>query len=459
MQTEPDKAIFSDRARWQAWLDVEAALAAVQGEAEIIPDWAARRIEANARLEHLDEGKLRDEIDQTMAPVFALTKVLAEQCGEAGAYVHWGATTQNIVDAGMLLTLREVQARLSQRLGQALTILADLATVHAGTPMVGRTNRQHALPITFGFKIAGWIDELLRVCDQLDEIEPRLFQLSFGGAIGAFQSSGEAGADLSSKLALRLNLRPAQFQGRTQVDPKIEYITRLSLFGLAVSRMASEFYLLMEQELGEVSEALETGVVGSSTMPHKINPKHIVNLSAKANLLRGKAGLALAVTTPSHEGDAVTNRELRLLMQDSCVLALDVAQTLIQFLEVLDINAERMSENLLSSGDLTSMERLMMYLAPRLGRGRAHDILHHVVSVSQREPSKLRSLILSEPALSDVMDSALLETLLDPLANTGQSAAIATELATAAKERARQLLQSDNTFTEAAVSGFAARIS
>lgn len=459
MQTEPDKSIFSDRARWQAWLDVEAALAGVQGEAGIIPGWAARRIEATAHLDHLDEGKLRDEIDQTMAPVFALTKILAEKCGEAGAYVHWGATTQNIIDAGMLLTLREVQARMSQRLGQALTVMADLATLHAGTPMIGRTNRQHALPITFGFKMAGWIDEMLRVCDQLDEVEPRLFQLSFGGAIGAFQSAGEAGTDLSSKLALRLNLRPARFQGRTQVDPKIEYITRLSLFGLAVSRMASEFYLLMEQELGEVSETLEKGVVGSSTMPHKINPKHIVNLSAKANLLRGKAGLALAVTTPSHEGDAVTNRELGLLTQDSCLLALNVAETLIRFLEVLELNAERMRENLASSGDLTSMERLMMYLAPRLGRGRAHDILHHVVSASERDPTRLRSLILSDPALSDFIDQTQLEALLDPLANTGQSAAIATELAAAGQARARQLLQSDRTLTDAAVSGFAARMS
>jgi 3-carboxy-cis,cis-muconate cycloisomerase len=458
MQSEADDSLFSDEALWQAWLDVECALAIVQGEEGIIPQWAAERISASAQLHLLDQDKLRFEISQTMAPVFALTNALSEHCGEAGAYVHWGATTQNIIDAGLLLNLRKVQSRLSKRLAQALNLMAKLAADHANTAMIGRTNRQHALPITFGFKVASWIDEMIRVCDQLKSVEPRLFQLCFGGAIGAFQSSGEKGPDLAEKLALRLNLRPGRFQGRTQIDPQIEYISRLSMFGVAVSRMSSELYILMGQETGEIAETLNGGVVGSSTMPHKINPKYVVSLTAKANLLRGKAGAAFTVTTPSHEGDAVTNRELKTLMQESCSLALDLAGELVDFLSVLEVNQARMNENLASSGDFTSMERLMMYLAPWLGRGRAHDLLHEIVHHSGRNPDRLRKLILAEPALTEFVDASKLDRLLDPFENTGQSQAIANELAAAGLECAALLVQSEISLTDEAISEFSQQL-
>jgi 3-carboxy-cis,cis-muconate cycloisomerase len=427
-------------------------LAIVQGEEGIIPQWAAERISNSAHLSLLNRDKLRSDIRQTMAPVFALTNALSEYCGEAGAYVHWGATTQNIIDAGLLLNLRKVQSRLSTQLAQALGLMAKLATDYASTPMIGRTNRQHALPITFGFKVASWIDEMIRVCDQLKSVEPRLFQLCFGGAIGAFQSTGEQGPDLAKKLALRLNLRPGRFQGRTQIDPQIEYISRLSMLGLAVSRMSNELYMLMGQETGEIAEKLNGDVVGSSTMPHKINPKYVVSLTAKANLLRGKAGVAFTITTPSHEGDAVTNHELKSLMQESCSLALDVAGELVEFLGVLEVNQVRMNENLSSSGDFTSMERLMMYLAPWLGRGRAHDLLHEIVHNSDRNPDRLRKLILAEPTLSEFVDASKLDQLLDPFKNTGHSQAIAHELAAAGLECADILVQSENSLTDAATS-------
>src|SRR6056297_361013 len=293
---------FGDAARWQSWLDVEAQLALAQAELGMIPAWAAERIAAAARLDAIDLARLRTEIATTMAPVAALARVLAAAAGEAGAYVHWGATTQNVVDTGRLLVLRRFQAELDAALADVLDRLSAMAEAHAQTVMVGRTNRQRALPITFGFKVAGWIEDAIRVADQLAEAEPRLFQLRFGGAIGAYQSFGEDGPRLAAALGRRLGLGAALVPNRTGTAPLIEYLTKLASLGLAVGRIADELYLLMQEEIGEVREVLGDEVVGSSTMPHKTNPKLVVDLRARANLLRGRGAAALSVPPATHEG-------------------------------------------------------------------------------------------------------------------------------------------------------------
>lgn len=433
---------FSEDRRWQSWLDVEAALARVQARAGILPDWAAADITAAARLDRLDLAVLRREIAQTMAPVHALARCLADASGEAGGWVHWGATTQNIIDAGRLLVLREAQAALKVRLAAILERLADLAEGHAETPMVGRTNRQHALPITFGFKAAGWIDEMMRVCRQLDDAEPRLFALRFGGAIGAYQSLGTHGPALARALAQELGLRPSLYAGRAQVDPLIEHVTRLAMLGVAAGRIGSECYGAMQSEIGECAEDLDHAVVGSSTMPHKVNPKLVVALIADASRLRAKGAAAFAITPPAHEGDAATNRELRLLVEESTELALTVARDLERTLDTLVVNRAALLAHLRASGDQTALEAIMMHLAPTLGRAVAHDVLHAVADQARGTGRPLRSLLMADPRVAGAMDPDTLARLLDPTRNTGQSAAIARQLAQEGRATAERLVVS-----------------
>lgn len=430
---------FSDETRWQSWLDVEAALAETQGEMGTIPQTAAEEIVRNCDLSKLDKSYLRGKIDTTMAPVFALTNVLAEVSGEAGAYVHWGATTQNIIETGRLLVLRNIQEKLKLGLAEALSNMADLAEENAEQIMVGRTNRQNALPITLGFKIAGWIDEFIRVADQMMELEPRLFQLRFGGAIGGYHSFGENGQQMSEKLAMKLNLAPSLVPNRTAIDPLIEYVTKLSMIGVATGRVANELYLSMSEEIGEFYEGLGPKVIGSSTMPQKSNPKIIIELRARSNQLRGKAATVLIYPSPSHEGDAATNRELAITLEETCPLALFVIDKFNSVLGKIRPNRERMKANFLASHEMMATEGLMMRLAQDLGRTAAHDLIHDLVTKATQSEQSFQALLSQEKCVSDNLSSKEIQGLMSHENKTGQCAEIAKGAAVAGRSKALML--------------------
>lgn len=430
---------FSKETRWQSWLEVEANLALAQGELGIIPSDAAQKLAQKATLSELDMNRLEIEIRETMAPVYALTKVLAAASGDAGGFVHWGATTQNVIDTGRQIVLRRFQSELLGSIAATLETLSDMADRHADLTMVGRTNRQNALPITFGFKIAGWIDELVRLGAQLREVEPRIFQLRFGGAVGGYHSLGEDGQKLAEELGKRLDMPVSLVPGRTAVDPYIEYVCKLAMVGVACGRIADEIYLLTQEEIGEIRENLGNGVVGSSTMPHKSNPKLVINLRARANLLRGKAGAVLTCSNPSHEADAATNHELLYMLEEACPLALHVLDLMQGLLDNIVVCEDRIQTNYNKTQALMATEALMMRLAPKMGRGKAHDLVHQIVEQSNKTGVPLDEVIEKEAALSAHMSqSDWRETLMggEP---TGLCANIAKDAARAGRECAHGL--------------------
>jgi len=434
--TQVREDYFGDETRWQSWLDVEAAMALTQSEIGMIPEQAGPEIAKVAKLSCLDLQQLRREIGQTMAPVFALSECLARAAGPAGAYVHWGATTQNIIETGRLLVLRRVQSRLVADLADVLNHLADEADSHAELVMVGRTNRQNALPITFGFKVAGWIDELIRVSDQLHEIEPRLFQLRFGGAIGGYHSFGEQGPELAQRLADRLGLVPSMVPNRTSVDPLIEYTSKLSLLGTAISRLSGELYLLTAEEIREIDEIQSNGVVGSSTMPQKVNPKHVVKLNMMALQLRSQAATAFAVPSPSHEGDTVTNQHLTALITDTCELAMDTLEKAKSTLRLVRPNRQRMQQNVDATRAMMATEALMMRLAGKLGRSRAHDLVHAVTFNASERGVPLQLVVNENAEICGVLGSEEIDNILNSNDNIGHCAKIARQAATAARAAA-----------------------
>ncbi|CAM4280130.1 adenylosuccinate lyase family protein [Bordetella muralis] len=432
--------LFSTEQIWQTWLDIEAALALSQASLGLIPAQHAQHIAAHATLAHLDLPALRADIQRTMAPVLSVVHALAHACGdEAGGYVHWGGTTQNIILGGRVLQMRRVHRLLLARIGRSLETLAALAETGADVVMAGRTNRKHALPITFGFKVASWIEELVRCVQRLRQVEPRTFSLVFGGAIGAMHTFGPDGVQLANAMAERLELGSPLVHSRAMLDPFCEYVLVLSLFAMTCSRIGNELYTLMTDEIGEIAEALPEGVVGSSTMPHKDNPKHVVSLIARAAKLRALAAPALEAGQPSHEGDSATNQQLYGLIDEACPLAYDVAVRLDDLLALIRFDAVRMRENLARSADVIASEHLMMVLATTLGRQHAHDRVHAAIREARRDGSSLADVLMGQPDIAAHYTREQITAALDPARYTGNSRDIALRAAALARNLATDI--------------------
>jgi 3-carboxy-cis,cis-muconate cycloisomerase len=412
---------------WQSWLDVEAAMALAQGEIGMIPQWAADEIAAKARLELLDRTELERSVTETMAPIVSLVRSLTDVCGEAGAFVHWGGTTQNIMSTGRLLLIRRAHGAMLGHVAGAVERLGEWASEHAHTITAGRTNNRHALPITFGFKAAGWIEELSRQNQRFREVEARVFALYFGGAIGAMHSFDGRGRELNAALSARLRLAPVMAPSRAALDTLSEYVACLALFAMAVERIGAELYRLMSQEIDEVSETLGDGVIGSSTMPHKVNPKHVVSMIAAAARLRSCAAPALEAGLPAHEGDAASNQLMSGVLEDACPRAWTLARQLERTLKLIRIHPERMRHNLELSAEVIASERLMMLLASRLGRTRAHDLVHHAVVLASQQGIGAAAAFAAVPEIVGVMTREEIVEALRPENYLGESTSIAAE--------------------------------
>ncbi|MCB1332721.1 MAG: hypothetical protein KDK26_03505 [Roseivivax sp.] len=430
--------LFARETLWQSWLDVEAALAEVQAEMGMIPATAASGIRKAATLDAIGIDALQADIAVTHAPILSLTRLLARAAGEDGAWVHWGATTQNVMQTGRILLIREADGAIRRALSAALLRLADLAQTHAQTLMPGRTNRQHALPITFGFKVAGWIEELSRAVDRLDCGGRRLFVLPFGGAVGAMHAFGPQGQELNTRLAQRFGLGTLLVPGRAINDLFADYVVQLSLLAMSVERIAAELYLLMTEEIGEISETLDAGTVGSSTMPHKVNPKYVVRVLADAAELRSLAAPAMETGRSSHEGDSATNQLLGAVTDRAVPLAWTLAERFEGLLGRIAVNAPRMAQNAGLTGGAIATERLMMLLAPKTGRAAAHDLIHHALE-RRPEGATLAQALLTEPDIARHVDAAQIDRALDPAGYCGDSARIAGDAAQMARQLAAAL--------------------
>lgn len=427
------QSLFQRETLWQSWLEVEATLAEVQAEMGMIPAEAAPKIRAAAHLDRIGPEALAADIRVTHAPILSLTRLLGQAAGDAGAWVHWGATTQNVMQTGRILLVRQADLAIRAGLGQALDRLADLALTHADTVMAGRTNRQHALPITFGFKVAGWIEELTRALDRLDGGARRQFVLPFGGAVGAMHAFGPEGQELNRRLAARFGLSEMLVPGRAINDLFADYIVQLALLAMSIERIAAELYLLMTEEIGEVSETLDAGTVGSSTMPHKVNPKYVVRVLADAAELRGLAAPAMETGRSSHEGDSAANQLLSSVMDRAIPLAWEMTDRFDALLGRIAVNVPRMAQNVGLTGGAITTERLMMLLAPRTGRAEAHDLIHHALDHRPEGAATVTEALMADATIRSHVGPQDIAAALDPAGYCGDSRRIAEEAAKLAR--------------------------
>jgi adenylosuccinate lyase len=414
------RALFTEAARFQSWLDVEAALAQAQAELGIIPDGAAREITRKAHLSYLDLEAVRAGLARTGHPLVPLVWELDRACeGDAGGYVHWGATTQNVTQTGQLLQVRRAHEIFLRQLATILTTLAALAERTKDVLLPGRTHGQHAVPATFGFKVAVWIDELGRHVERLCASEGRVFVAMLGGGAGTLASLGELGLATQEKMATRLGMRAMPMPARTIGDHQAEYVTLLGMLASTCSKIGREIYTLMKQEFGELEEPVPPGTVGSSTMPQKRNPKLSQDIIAAAAQIRALVPLALEAMQTEHEADRTTSIMMGRALVPACELTGDMLQRLVVLLDGLQVFPERMRENLDLSGGLIMAEALMLELAKRIGRQRAHDAVYDAAQASVTQARPFRETLAEDPHVSAGLTASQVDALLDPARYTG----------------------------------------
>ena len=428
------RELFSEDQRFQSWLDVEAALAQAQADLDVIPSYAAEEITRKARLELLDMDAIYEGLARTGHGLVPLIWELDRVCdGDTGGYVHWGATTQNITQTGKLLQLRKAHRIYLAQIARILEMLADLAEHTRDFALPGRTHGQHAVPATFGLKVAVWIDELIRHVERLRGCEDRVFVAMLGGGAGTLGSLGEIGMDIQERMAEKLDMRPMSMPSRTTADHLCEYVVLLGMLSATCSKIGREVYTLMKQEFGELEEPVPPGTVGSSTMPQKRNPKVSQDIVAGAAQVRALVPLALEAMMTEHEADRTTSVMMDRALNQAAIAVGDILQYMIELFSGLQVFPERMRRNLDLSGGLIMSEALMLELGRRIGRQRAHDVIYDAAQASVVESKPFTETLSDETDVRDNLSADQIEALLDPTQYTGACGMLADRFAAQAR--------------------------
>jgi adenylosuccinate lyase len=434
------RALYRQENRWQAWLDVEAALAKAQTELGIIPAEAAAAIAAAARYELLDRARIDEGFARTGHTIVPLVWELSRVVGEEhGGWVHWGATTQNITQTGDLLVLRQAHRVFLRLIADALLAAADLAEKGADMPIAGRTHGQHAVPATFGYKAAVWIDELIRHVERLQQAAPRIFVAMLGGGAGTFASLGAQGPAVQQGIARQLGFGSMKVPARTIGDHLAENICLLGLLAATCGKIGREIYTLMKTEFGEVEEPVPPGTVGSSTMPQKRNPKLCQDIIAAAAEIRSTVPIALEAMMTEHEADRTTSVMMDAAEARAGIATGDMLSRLVEVLRGLRLDPQRMRRNLDLGGGLIMAEAVMLDLGKVIGRQTAHDVVYDAAMEAATEGKSFADLLAADPRVSAHLDARAIQALLDPTAYTGLCAEMARDGAARARKAAAEV--------------------
>jgi adenylosuccinate lyase len=434
------RALYRLENRWQAWLDVEAALAKAQAELGIIPNEAAVAIADAAHYDKMDRARLDEGFARTGHTIVPLVWELSRVTGEPhGGWVHWGATTQNITQTGDLLVLRQAHGIFMRQIADALDAAAALAERGAEMPMAGRTHGQHAVPATFGYKVAIWVDELCRHVERFKQAAPRMFVAMLGGGAGTYASLGEMGPKVQAGIGRHLGFGSMRVPSRVILDHLAENICLLGMLAASVGRIGREIYTLMKTEFGEVEEPVPPGTVGSSTMPQKRNPKLCQDIIAAAAEIRALVPLGLEAMMTEHEADRTTSLIMDSAESRACIATGDMLSRLGEILRGLKLDPERMRANLDLGGGLIMAEAVMLDLGQAIGRQHAHDVVYDAAMAAAVEKKSFGDLLAADARVTAHLKPAEIRKLLDPTAYTGLCAQMARDAADRARATAREI--------------------
>jgi 3-carboxy-cis,cis-muconate cycloisomerase len=413
---EVEKAL-SDRACLQGLLDFEAGLARAEAGAGVIPSSAAAAIAAKCKAEWFDVAELARGAklagNVAIPLVKALTKVVAEGDKDAARYVHWGATSQDAIDTGFVLQLRQALQSVGNDLDRLAAALAALATRHRSTIVVGRTWMQQALPTTFGMKVAGWLDAIDRHRGRLRETRRRALVLQLGGAVGTLAALGGRGAEVAKHLAEELALGLPEIPWHSHRDRLAEVATTLGLCVGTLGKIAKDISLHSQTEVAEVLEPAEKGRGGSSTMPHKRNPVASAVVLSAAVRVPALVGTMLSAMVQEHErGLGGWHAEWETL-PEIVSLSAGALHQMTELVPRLEIDAERMRENLASTRGLIFAEAVTMALAEKLGKAAAHEVVEQACTTARREKRLLRDVVLGDERVTAHVSAEDVDRLFD----------------------------------------------
>ncbi|WP_338585144.1 3-carboxy-cis,cis-muconate cycloisomerase [Pseudomonas sp. MAG733B] len=417
--------VFCDQGRVQAMLDFEAALARAEARVGLIPQTAVAPIMAACQAGHYDFAALGEAIatagNSAIPLVKALGKQIAAKDSEAERYVHLGATSQDVMDSGLVLQLRKALELIESDLAQLGQVLATQAQRYAATPLAGRTWLQHATPVTLGMKIAGWLGAVTRSRQRLVELKPRLLVLQFGGASGTLAALGDQAMPIAQALAEELQLNLPEQPWHTQRDRVVEFGAVLGLIAGSLGKLGRDISLLMQTEAGEVFEPSAPGKGGSSTMPHKRNPVGAAVLIGAATRVPGLLSTLFSAMPQEHERSlGLWHAEWETLPEICCLVSGSLQQALL-VAQGLEVDAERMARNLDLTQGLVLAEAVSIVLAQRVGRDTAHHLLEQCCKRAVAEQRHLRAVLGDEPQVTAELSAAELDQLLDPAHYLGQA--------------------------------------
>ncbi|KAI9375674.1 L-Aspartase-like protein [Aspergillus egyptiacus] len=422
--TEEIRKIFDDEAYITRCVEAEAALARAQSRCNVIPSHIGSMVTEKVGSSPLDMERLRRETEIVGYPILPLVRQLSTMCGaEAGKYVHWGATTQDIMDLASVLQMKQGLDVVQGLLDEIVAILRGLSVRYRDTPMAGRTHLQHALPVTFGYKCAVWLSGFQRHQARLRELRERALLVQFGGAAGSLASLGDGddGIRVRKALAEELGLVDPPITWHVARDGIAEVTNYLALLGGSMGKLALDIIVMSSNEIGEVSEPFVPHRGASSTMPQKRNPISSEVILAASKILRSNAGLVLDGMVADFERASGPWHLEWVAVPESFVIAVGaLAQTKFA-LGGLCVHSEAMLRNLHSTKGLIVAEAVMMGLAPAVGRQRAHDIVYEACRESIENGGTLEEQLLKKTEVTEKLSVERVKSLCDPVNYLGAS--------------------------------------
>ncbi|WNV74168.1 adenylosuccinate lyase family protein [Geodermatophilus sp. DSM 44513] len=425
------REVFSARSVVQSWIDTESALARAQAEVGLVPRAAAEEISRRGVVDDFDLAALGAGVRATSHTLMPFLRRYQELCAEEHrGWLHWGATTQDIVDTGTALRAKRALDVIAEDLAAVRERMRQLAAEHAETVMPGRTHGQQALPITFGYKVATWLAEVDRHLERLAQLRPRVLVGSLAGAVGTMAFVGEVGPEVQARALADLGLGVPEICWHSSRDRVAEVAGWLAMAGTTLGRVGREVYQLQKTEFGELEEAFPEGRVGSSTMPQKRNPALSESIVAKAVVLKAQAQLGYDVMMQEHERDKALWQAEWEFLPEMFLLMGGIAADSRRVLDQLVVDADRMRRNTGLTGGLIMAESVMLGLAEVIGRHRAHDLVYEITMRCAETGAPFAEALKADATVRSVLGEDAVDRHLDPLRYTGLAAQMARAAAT-----------------------------
>jgi 3-carboxy-cis,cis-muconate cycloisomerase len=431
--------VFSDAARLQHMLDFEAALARAEAQCGLIPAAAAAAIALKCKANLIDVDALATATAASLNPAIPLVKQLtalvAKDDAEAAEFVHWGATSQDANDTGLVLQMRRAFDLLETDLAALCKGLADLAQEHRSTPMAGRTLMQHALPTTFGVKVAGWLDAMNRHRERFAQTRKRVVVLQFGGAVGTLAALRDKGLVVAEALAADLRLELPAMPWHAQRDRVAEVATTLGLCTGTLGKIARDISLHMQTEIAEISEPAGEGRGGSSTMPHKRNPVSAAVVLSAATRVPGLVSTMLSAMVQEDERGLGNWQAEWETLPEIFRLTAGALHQLVTIVPHLLVDAARMRHNLEATQGLIFAEAITLTLAPHIGKSSARALVDAATDKARKSGKHLREVLSHERAVTENLTAAELDRLFTPENYLGVAEALVDEVTHATKRQ------------------------